>query len=581
MPHTDSRSPYVHRVNLYDADGEIISPEDMPPQPYSPRITCAKCHPYGKISSGWHFSAGSDVDEGRPAQPWILIDRRTGTQLPLSYRPWPGAHNPKDVGLTPWQFALRFGRHYPGGGETEKHAEDPVDPKARWGISGRLEVDCMICHGAAAKYNPGERARQLDLQNFKWAHSAATGLAVVRGDASKLPDDFDPFMPDPAGGDQKAPTVAYDEAQFDADERVLFSMKRKPAAERCYFCHTNREVGPEKPEKWQVDEDVHLASGLTCADCHRHGLDHAITRGYESQSRASLSCRGCHLGSDGESRGRLGAPRPRHLGLPTSHFDELTCAACHSGLKPSMTPRHIQTGRAHGLGLSSKHRGADAPPLIQEPVFMRGADGKIAPYRATWPAFWARIDGDRVPPIPIEAVANVVEKAVGKRKAEDHAPWAPLHADKVAEVLQALGTKGGYPVYVVAGVALQSDGDKLRVLHDLPAARPYTWRIGHDVRPASQALGAGGCGDCHSAASPFFFGNVAGEGPPITGGPAAKSNRQMHELMGQDPKLLAAWALLARYRVAFISINLICAAILLATLVHAKSGWLIQLSRER
>ena len=212
---------------------------------------------------------------------------------------------------------------------------------------------------------------------------------------------------------------------------------------------------------------------------------------------------------------------------------------------------------------------------------MRGPDGKIAPNRATWPAFWGRIEGDRIAPIPTEAVADIVEKIVGKRKGEEHSPWALLHADKVVEVLQALGAEGGSPVYVVAGVALQADGKQLRVLRDLPAARPYTWPIGHDVRPAGQALGAGGCADCHSAAAPFFFGKVTGEGPPIEGGPAAKEDRQMHELMGQEPKLLAAWALFARYRTAFISINLICAAILLATLVHAKSGWLIQLSRER
>ena len=212
---------------------------------------------------------------------------------------------------------------------------------------------------------------------------------------------------------------------------------------------------------------------------------------------------------------------------------------------------------------------------------MRGSDGKIAPYRATWPAFWARLDGPRTVPIPIETVAGVAEKIVGKREDEEHLPWPPLHADKVVEMLRTLGTKGGVPVYVVSGVALQAEGEQLRVLRDLPAAQPYAWPIGHDVRPASQALGAGGCTDCHSPAAPFFFGRATGEGPAITGGPAAREDRQMHELTGQDPELLAAWALLARYRVAYVSINLICAAILLATLVHAKSGWLIQLSRER
>jgi len=44
---------------------------------------------------------------------------------------------------------------------------------------------------------------------------------------------------------------------------------------------------------------------------------------------------------------------------------------------------------------------------------------------------------------------------------------------------------------------------------DLP--HQTAWTISHGVEPASQALGAGGCGDCHSRDSHFFFGEVVAD----------------------------------------------------------------------
>ena len=45
------------------------------------------------------------------------------------------------------------------------------------------------------------------------------------------------------------------------------------------------------------------------------------------------------------------------------------------------------------------------------------------------------------------------------------------------------------------------------------AAKPYTWAIGHNVRPAAQGLGATGCSDCHSLNSAFHFGKVGIQTP--------------------------------------------------------------------
>ena len=66
---TDSRAPYVHRITLYDHDGVVIDPEDEFAGPYSPRTTCAKCHPYAVIAGGWHFNAPNPyVPAGRPGE---------------------------------------------------------------------------------------------------------------------------------------------------------------------------------------------------------------------------------------------------------------------------------------------------------------------------------------------------------------------------------------------------------------------------------------------------------------------------------------------------------------------------------
>ena len=132
---TDSRAPYVHRLTLYDHDGKAIDPKDADAPPYSPAMTCGKCHPYAEIAAGWHFNAPrGTVAPGRPGEPWLLVDEKTGTQIPISARGWPGTFKPADVGLSDWQMVLRFGHHMPGGGFGEP-AADAVKKSAeatRW-----------------------------------------------------------------------------------------------------------------------------------------------------------------------------------------------------------------------------------------------------------------------------------------------------------------------------------------------------------------------------------------------------------------------------------------------------------------
>ena len=62
-----SRGTAVHRIPLYDLEGNKIALDDDPLLPFSTRHTCGPCHDYDRIHRGWHFNFGDpDVPPGRP-----------------------------------------------------------------------------------------------------------------------------------------------------------------------------------------------------------------------------------------------------------------------------------------------------------------------------------------------------------------------------------------------------------------------------------------------------------------------------------------------------------------------------------
>ncbi|MGB7160662.1 MAG: hypothetical protein WBD40_21535, partial [Tepidisphaeraceae bacterium] len=360
---TYSKQPFIHRIPLLDAEGNTIrspKPDDPPdarPAPFSMSNTCGKCHSdYNTIAGGWHFNfADPSAPHGRPGEPWLLTDLQTRTQLPLSYRGWAGTFHPYDVGINDFTFARLFARHHPGGGVFATSKD------VRFKASGPLQIDCLICHTTDGRHDPVVRAESIMTEeNFQTAPVLAAFLGQVTGSAARLKDDFDP-----AGRDaRRAPKVTYDPTRFDAKDRVLFNVSRNIANERCYVCHTNIDVGEPKAtsegldSRWRHAGDVHLVKGMRCVDCHRNGADHMIVRGYEGEfdvrakalgsaegidkTITTLSCRGCHYGTDEEAGGIGAAPRPIHRGLPTLHFEKLSCTACHSGPNPGAAATAVQ-----------------------------------------------------------------------------------------------------------------------------------------------------------------------------------------------------------------------------------------------
>ena len=319
--------------------------------------------------------------------------------------------------------------------------------------------------------------------------------------------------------------MAYRKEAFGHNDWAGFDIRREPPKQRCYFCHSNVDVRDGKTEKWFTDEDVHIASGLICADCHRNGLDHNITRGYAVESRDSnnplttiSSCEGCHLGKNGEKpvAGRFAAPTPKHAGIPPSHFDKLSCTACHSGPWPANETIRTKTARAHALGIAGASKEGEILPHLLYPVFAKGQDGKIGVFKLFWPAYWATMSDGNVTPLAMETVKSATSRVITKTAFSKTGSWPDLKDEDVIKILTALGEKvdaGAKPVYITGGKLYSLDAGGKLVSADNKMAEPYMWPIAHDVRPAAQSLGVRNCQDCHTTNSPFLFGLVSVDSP--------------------------------------------------------------------
>ena len=89
-------------------------------------------------------------------------------------------------------------------------------------------------------------------------------------------------------------------------------------------------------------------------------------------------------------------------------------------------------------------------------MYLRQADGKIAPHRLLWPAFWATLDSEEaVTPVLPEKARELTGTALESLNREDH----DFHLNQ--ESLQAVLTnsaKEGQPLaYIANGLLFQLD----------------------------------------------------------------------------------------------------------------------------
>ena len=558
-----NRSIPVHLIDLYDEDGYVIKPDDEPLLPFSIKETCQqKCHDYQIIQSGWHFNSNDpNIPPGRHGEPWIFVDRKTATQIPISYRSWSGTFYPDQIGLIPWFFIQTFGRHKPGGGIGEDEDAQSPDFYLRWMVSGDLEVNCLSCHNGDPAHDQAEYATQIARQNYRWAPAASSRLASMKGSAKNMPDTYDIYsgtLPDEK--DVIPPAISYHESSFDPSGKVFFDVVRKVPNERCNFCHSTKDIDQTSSDnRWETDEDIHLSAGLICVDCHRNSLNHNIVRGYEGEKQGldnpavfTLSCQGCHMETELEITsvpisGRLGAPRPDHKGIPQIHFEKISCTACHSGPWPSQQVHRIKTSRAHKLGLHNVNKADTLLPHIISPVFVKQENGEITPVKMFWPAFWATLSEDKVTPITPDIVKPIVRRII----INDTIPsvdWPALNNEDIVKILNTLSSglpEKTNPVYICGGKLFKLNDSGQLSEEEHPAAQPYSWPLAHDVRPSSQSLGIRGCLDCHDTDSPFFFGEVTVDKPLNS---TEKSQKVMIEFQNLDAFYIKMFAMSFMFR---------------------------------
>ncbi len=251
----------------------------------------------------------------------------------------------------------------------------------------------------------------------------------------------------------------------------------------------------------------------------------------------------------------------------------------------------MKTSRAHNLGTHTVERNPDAMPRIKSPVFIK-RDDLLTPHRTFWPSYWGFLQGDSVQPVHPQLLREVAIRVIKLDSTTDSTnfimagrhEWPRFSDTQVTFFLDTLAAAvggEGIPVFINNGKLYRSNASGELVAEDHAAAEPFSWPIGHDVRPAAQSLGANGCGDCHSLNAPLYFGKIALESPLKRQDTIITSMQKYSELGGVYSR---AFALSFLFRPGLKWLLIIASSLLAGVvLLHAFLGLhrLIRLAGER
>ena len=534
--------------------GDIIDPikGQNDSQPYSTKQTCGACHDYSVISKGYHFnmdwSLADDNFHRDTAEPWKISTGMGGSYCTVPYRQMAKKSNASSdqIDLTPFDFIANGPREpetlglpgcggcHAGGGLMEhdrngrrydwRLEEDPALSKrldgdyyrAQWDKSGVVEVDCLFCHFAG--YSAKIRNIQLKQLNFKWATVAASGIGQVVG----------------AVKDGETPKVIYNKRFFNEDGQIALSIKRKPEAQNCLLCHGSIDMA-KRGTTWDDPEnpDVHQLGGLTCIDCHFGNLEHNFAKGdgLKSHVRDDLDntmrrCEDCH------SQGYKGAPIPKHYSIRSDHLDKLACAACH-------IPDLNRGAMLMSIGPAVKYPQLNSPKIGAafkwKPAYLLrqgkiDSKAKIFPVNLVDSILFTNKDSDgKYYPLFEREVAKAYAKAFPRSASPDIGLLYFQSYDRIAKMLSTLSVtladnkrfKAIKPSFHMGGKVYNLDQDgKLIIQNDATwVGEKLCFSISHNVHPPQQALGAGGCTDCHATESHLFNGPIVTQRFAVSGEP--------------------------------------------------------------
>jgi len=383
--------------------------------------------------------------------------------------------------------------------------------KSKWDKTGVVEVDCFICHLPGYDYK--NRVKQLKFLNFKWATVAGSGIGQVMG-----------FVKDGV-----VPRVEYNKRFFNEDGRVSLPMPRKPSYENCMLCHRSIDTA-KRGTTWADPEnpDVHHLAGLTCINCHPGGLDHQIAKGDENANHVRddldntmRTCEDCH------TQGYMGATVMKHLTIRTDHLEWIACQTCHI---PNLHRARIESmvvvsGPAikftETLAAEIGAR-VDAKPAYErlEHRTREKDRGKIYPVNRAIPTYYTNLDADGIHyPLFISEVTKALDSIRHELKVNEKSKIIEIYSEKdmklmllsLSETLKGdkrfkqvkpFYHKGWSVHYLDENRNLKSKKDETWV------GASHSYSISHNVAPVTQALGYGGCVDCHARNSQIFYGNV-------------------------------------------------------------------------
>ena len=104
-------------------------------------------------------------------------------------------------------------------------------------------------------------------------------------------------------------------------------------------------------------------------------------------------------------------------------------------------------------------------------IVVERENGKIAPYKLIWPAYWGVINDQNITPINLDVVKEKIGQVFANVRLPASGDWPALSAEHITEALNSLkGTVEGEPVYVSGGKLYNlDDSGKLHQEED-PAA---------------------------------------------------------------------------------------------------------------
>jgi formate dehydrogenase gamma subunit len=441
--------------------------------------------------------------------------------------------SPDQIDMTPFMFTMAgdpknpampgCGSCHPGGGGLEYDRDGKrydtrlkADPslaqsldgdyfKSAWDKTGVVEADCLVCH--LPGYNFKDRIKQLIFQNFKWASTSASGIGQVAGTIRE----------------GQAPKVVYNKRLFNEDGKIQLDLSGPPPSENCTFCHSFADMR-KRGFSWndRKNHDVHNLRGMECADCHWSiDQEHNFAKGDENVSsvrndldNTMKNCQQCH------EQGFMGAPRPAHLSVRPNHLEKLACETCHIPVlhRSAAEGFDVTTGTLVNYPKLGAKKVGDY--FDWKPRYARKhKDGKIWPVNNLLPVVYTNQDKDGIYyPLMAREIGKGYEKIKGQLK--DKKPNKPeLHTpEEIKLMLTALAEtlKGNKRFQQVKPSYHQ--GGQIHYLNDkgeIVTAKDETWcgegegfNINHNVAPASQALGANGCADCHADAGHIFTGKI-------------------------------------------------------------------------